>query len=477
MKHTISIVTIICILLTISCKKSKPGGGNTGTMSPNKSLTSFVFKAADNAGLTADIAGVISNDSVNISLPYGINITSLKPTVQHTGISVTPASGAVQNFSSPVTYVVTAEDGSTKSYRVFVKITTKSTVYIGSADGKLYAFDGDNGTLKWTYSTGGIIGTASPAYYNGTVFVGSGDGFLHAVDAITGVFKWKYDAHGNMGSSTPTLNNGILYFGSGSWPGVCYLTALNGTNGNRIWEQTNASFFASPTFYNGIVYAGGINGLDGYSAVDGSHAILFTNDISNGNPSVANNVLYAGIENAIVQSYNAATGAIKWTFTDATGGSATAGSHSSPTLYNGSVYNPSYLRYIYAIDSATGAFRWRFDAGPNSGYFSPATVANGIVYAVNTDTHIYALDASNGSLRWKFTNGQAYIGSPTPLNNCTVKDDLVYFGSYDKKVYALNATTGAVKWQYTTGGVMSGGACIVAENGAVYYPGISGEHQ
>jgi len=194
MKFTISIVTFICILLTTSCKKSNVGGGGTGPVSTNKSLTSFVFKAADNAGLTADITGMISGDSVNISVPYGINITSLKPTVQHTGISVTPASGAVQNFSSPVTYIVKAEDGSTKNYKVFVKITTKSIVYTGSADGKLYAFDGDNGTLKWTYSTGGIIGTGSPAYYNGTVFVGSGDGYLHAVDAITGAFKWKYDA-------------------------------------------------------------------------------------------------------------------------------------------------------------------------------------------------------------------------------------------------------------------------------------------
>jgi len=151
---------------------------------------------------------------------------------------------------------------------------------------------------------------------------------------------------------------------------------LNATNGTLIWEQTNGSFFASPTFYNGIVYAGGINGLDGYNAVNGLPTILFTNDISNGNPSVANNILYAGIENAIVQSYNAATGAIRWTFTDATGGAATAGSHSSPTLYNGSVYNASYMRYIHAIDSANGNLRWRYDAGPGAGYFSPVTIAN-----------------------------------------------------------------------------------------------------
>jgi len=473
MRHSIYIVTLICVLFTASCKKSKVSGGGT-VLSTNKSITSFVFKAADNVGLAADIAGVISADSVVITIPYGTAITALKPTVQHNGISVTPVSGAVQNFSSPVTYMVKAQDGSAKNYLAVVKIHIKSTVYAGSTDGNLYAFDGDDGTLKWTYTTGGAINGSSPTYYNGTVFIGSADGYLHAVNATTGAFKWKYSGRGDLSNTTPTLNNGILYFGSGVY-GLSYLTAINANTGALIWEKTNFVFFASPTYYSGSLYAGGVYGLYRFNPLDGSALSTLTFDISRGNPLAVNNVLYSAGESTVVTAFNTSTGAVKWNYSD--GGGPNAGSRGGPTLFNGVIYNMGFTKYMYAIDSATGSLRWKYTEGPNTGLFSSASVANGLVYAFNTDSYIYALDAATGTLRWRFSDG---IGSglPTsPDNNCTVKNDVVYFGSYSKKIYALNALTGAVKWQYTTAGIISGGPCIVAQDGSVYHPGISGEHQ
>jgi len=52
----------------------------------------------------------------------GTNVNNLTPTIVITGVKVEPASGIPQNFSSPVTYVVTAEDGSTKNYTVTVTV-------------------------------------------------------------------------------------------------------------------------------------------------------------------------------------------------------------------------------------------------------------------------------------------------------------------------------------------------------------------
>jgi eukaryotic-like serine/threonine-protein kinase len=474
MKYLFYVIILVSLLPAISCKKSNPGGGGGGTApSTNKSITSFAFKASDNAGLAADIAGVVSADSVVIALPYGTSITSLKPTVQHNGISVTPVSGAVQNFSSPVTYTVKAEDGSTKNYLAVVKIQIKSTVYAGSADGKLYAFDGDDGTLKWTYTTGGAINGSSPTYYNGTVFVGSADGYLHAVNATTGALKWKYSARGDISNTTPALNNGILYFGSGVY-GLSYLTAINANTGALIWEKTNFVFFASPTWYSGRLYAGGVYGLYSFNTLDGSILSTLSSDISRGNPLAVNNVLYAAGESSIVTAFNTATGGIKWSYSD---GGPNAGSRGGPTLFNGIVYNMGFTQYMYAIDSATGVLRWKYTDGSAPGLFSSASVANGLVYSCNNNSYIYALDAASGALRWKFSDGVGVSLPNTPDNNCTVKNDMVYSGSYSKKLYALNALTGAVKWQYTTGGIISGGPCIVAEDGSVYHSGISGEHQ
>lgn len=78
---------------------------------------------------------------------------------------------------------------------------------------------------------------------------------------------------------------------------------------------------------------------------------------------------------------------------------------------------------------------------------------------------------------WNYNDGVAAAASILNVSNCTVKNDIVYYGSYSKKIYALNALTGLVKWQYTTGGNISGGALIVAQDGSVYHPAISGEQQ
>ena len=52
-------------------------------------------------------------------LPAGTDVTRLTPTITVSEkATINPASGVVQNFTNPVTYTVTAEDGSTKTFTV-----------------------------------------------------------------------------------------------------------------------------------------------------------------------------------------------------------------------------------------------------------------------------------------------------------------------------------------------------------------------
>jgi hypothetical protein len=54
-----------------------------------------------------------------VVLPAGTDLRALKPTrLQHTGKSISPSIDEPQDFSNPVTYVVTAADNSTQSYEV-----------------------------------------------------------------------------------------------------------------------------------------------------------------------------------------------------------------------------------------------------------------------------------------------------------------------------------------------------------------------
>ncbi len=76
--------------------------------------------------------------TIALTVPFGTDVTALVPTIVHTGVSVSPASGAAQDFTSPVTYTVTAEDTSTQVYLVTVTvaapvIATTSTIANGAA--------------------------------------------------------------------------------------------------------------------------------------------------------------------------------------------------------------------------------------------------------------------------------------------------------------------------------------------------------
>jgi len=73
--------------------------------------------------------GIINEDNHTIQLTVGdIPVTALAPTIVHTGVSITPASGVAQDFTSPVDYSVTAGNGTIQIYHVIV-----SPVRLGNA--------------------------------------------------------------------------------------------------------------------------------------------------------------------------------------------------------------------------------------------------------------------------------------------------------------------------------------------------------
>ena len=78
--------------------------------------------------LAAQIGGATintTNHTVSIEVEYGTNVTSLTPTIGLSyGATINPTSGTARNFTSPVTYTVTAEDGVTQQvWTITVTIT------------------------------------------------------------------------------------------------------------------------------------------------------------------------------------------------------------------------------------------------------------------------------------------------------------------------------------------------------------------
>jgi hypothetical protein len=66
--------------------------------------------------------------------------------------------------------------------------------------------------VRWKFKTGGRV-YSSPAVVGGVVFVGSADGNLYAIDAATGAERWKFATKGRVVSS-PAVQGGLVYFES-----------------------------------------------------------------------------------------------------------------------------------------------------------------------------------------------------------------------------------------------------------------------
>jgi hypothetical protein len=91
----------------------------TVTLGPDtsKAITAFNVTGPVSAG------GIINEaaKTITVTVPYGTDITAMTASASHTGVSISPDPAAVRSYAGPVSYTVTAADGSTGTYAVTVK--------------------------------------------------------------------------------------------------------------------------------------------------------------------------------------------------------------------------------------------------------------------------------------------------------------------------------------------------------------------
>ncbi|MEY3053092.1 MAG: hypothetical protein RLY31_2877 [Bacteroidota bacterium] len=98
-----------------ACKKDEDGMPT----STEANITSFSFES-----LNPVVNAAISGTNITAEVPFGTDVTSLAPTIKvSAGARISPASGLPRDFSTTVSYTVTAQDGSTtKDYSVTVSV-------------------------------------------------------------------------------------------------------------------------------------------------------------------------------------------------------------------------------------------------------------------------------------------------------------------------------------------------------------------
>lgn len=145
-------------------------------------------------------------------------------------------------------------------------------VYFGDCSGSVYAVDKKHGTQLWHFPTIGdtldndkygfdrkaVI--SSPTLYKGTVFVGGRDGYLYALDKSSGSEIWKYDYQVSWVISTAAIRDEILITGTSDGR---FFHALNVHDGKQLWRfMTNGPVWASPSITSNDRVV--IPGNDGY---------------------------------------------------------------------------------------------------------------------------------------------------------------------------------------------------------------------
>ncbi|HEU5402921.1 MAG TPA: PQQ-binding-like beta-propeller repeat protein, partial [Terriglobales bacterium] len=262
---------------------------------------------------------------------------------------------------------------------------------------------------------------SSPAVADGMAFVGSTDHFLYAVDLATGTEKWKFETPSRV-TSSPAVANGIVYFGSMD----ANFYAVEAATGKLKWKfATGGERRYTATHLHG--------------AMPASESMPDPFDFFLSSPTVINGAVYFGSGDGNIYALDSATGALKWKFH--TGDVV----HSSPAIDADTVFAGSWDSYLYALDAATGQEKWRFKTGEDPkihnqvGIQSSPAVVNGVVYFGCRDSNLYAVDASTGKQKWAYNNkGSWVIVSPA------VHDGKVYFATSDSALFhALDAATGA----------------------------------
>jgi outer membrane protein assembly factor BamB len=172
------------------------------------------------------------------------------------------------------------------------------------------------------------------------------------------------------------------------------------------------------------------SGIDLTTAARLQQAWVRTDDeTSNAAPAVVDNIIYMGC-GAAMCAVEAPDQVLKWKARIPSG----TITYSSAAVAGGLVYaGTNTSGAVYAFDTRTGTIRWMFQTAGRNVQAGPS-VAGGVVYVGGDDQNLYALDAATGAKLWSFNAGTPIVNAPAVVNG------IVYLGA--GALYALSASDG-----------------------------------
>ena len=224
--------------------------------------------------------------------------------------------------------------------------------------------------LLWKFKTGGPL-HASPVIANGILYIGSTDGKLYALDAKQWSIRWVFDAGDAIRYSATVLGNRVYFSARNN-----KVYALDAKTGEKLWEFKSKGWMdAPPIAVENRVYIGAFpSRIYLLNARTGALEAMRERTIR------IRGIEYGcakGVFRPILPEHNADL----WR-------SHTHGSESYPVTANGVVYIGARNGQLHAFDAASKVETWTYQLG-GSVNAAPA-ISDGILYAASGDGNVYA---------------------------------------------------------------------------------------
>lgn len=187
------------------------------------------------------------------------------------------------------------------------------TVIFGAGDGSVHAVNETNGTLAWKTAVGAATDNiiSSPVLSLPYLYVGGADGTLYALDPTTGANLWNYPTlDGSPILSSPAVYGGNIIFGCSDFRLYC----IDSTAKQARWiVKTGDRILSSPFGMDQIVYVGGYDYyFYAYNIIDGTLKWKFkTGALVKSSPLVNEGYVYIGGYDKNFYAFDT-TGAMKW---------------------------------------------------------------------------------------------------------------------------------------------------------------------
>ncbi|MBN1678041.1 MAG: PQQ-binding-like beta-propeller repeat protein, partial [Candidatus Thermoplasmatota archaeon] len=167
-----------------------------------------------------------------------------------------------------------------------VALASSDGLVFGAAwGGEVFALDAANGSVEWTYSTGGLP-YGGPALDQGILYMGTTDGALLALDEFSGDLIWTAQLDGTV-TSVPLVASSSVYVGT--YGGTMY--ALDQFTGDVVWTVSGFSEIdmCTPAYDGSSIYFGSF--AQAYHALDATDgSLLWSTSVS---MPVASSLAYA----------------------------------------------------------------------------------------------------------------------------------------------------------------------------------------